>query len=593
MQRAVEWVMLLIVLLGCSEKFEAISDSGIDWPDDDGDGYTADIDCDDTDPAVHPDAVEYCDGINNDCDAAIDEPDAVDATTWYMDSDGDGYGASESGLLSCSRPPGFIADGTDCDDDFATSHPGAEEICNDFTDNDCDGDDSDCVLSGTYSLEDAAAIIGASSADESGGVLAGGDFNGDGQDDLLIGAPAANTDDSDAGIVFVVYGPMSAGSLSDADAMLTGDSRSDSAGFALTSPGDIDGDGIDDLLIAAPGDDAARIDAGSVYLLLGPASGSAVLSEAADAVLHGEGTYDRAGEAVAGLGDVTGDGAPDLIIAATRYGDSDYTYQGAVYVVSAADTLSAGETDLSTAPARILGSSRYDRAGSALSGGDLDGDGVSDLLIGAYSAPENDGLGQVAVFLGPVSGALSVADADTLLTGLDDDDYAGYALSVGDLDADGYADLCIGAPSADGDEEASGVVYVVRGAPGTTDLSDAHATLTGSHEDDEAGTAVSCDGDLNGDGHMDLFVGAPDETTAGNESGTSYLLYGPVTGSLSLTTADVILTGAESRQRSGTALTARIDANGDGFSDAIVGAPDDNAGGTDAGAIYLVFGVGL
>lgn len=585
--------MILIFLLGCSEKFEAVSDSGIDWPDDDGDGYTADVDCDDADPEIHPDAVEYCDGINNDCDAAIDETDAVDATAWYMDSDGDGFGAPDLSTLSCDRPPGFVADGTDCDDDFATSHPGAEEICNDFTDNDCDGDESDCVLTGTYSLKGQAAIIGAASADEAGSVLAGGDFNGDGQDDLLIGAAAANTDDSDAGIAFVVYGPMSAGSLSDAGAALSGNSRSDSAGFALTSPGDIDGDGIDDMLIAAPGDDEARIDAGSVYLLLGPASGSAMLSDVADATLYGEGTYDRAGEAVAGPGDVTGDGELDLVIAATRYGDNDYTYQGAVYVVGAADAVSAGETDLSKASARILGVSRYDRVGSALSGGDMDGDGVADLLVGAYSAPENDGFGQVSVFLGPVSGELSVSDADTLLTGLDDDDYAGFALSVGDIDADGYADLCIGAPFADGDEEESGVAYVIRGAPGSATLSSAHATLTGGSEDDEAGTAISCDGDFNGDGHMDIFVGAPDETTAGNESGTSYLLYGPVTGSLSLTTADVILTGAESRQRSGTALTAAVDANGDGFSDAVVGAPDDNSGGTDAGAVYIVFGVGL
>ncbi|MFT5686933.1 MAG: hypothetical protein ACI8RZ_007890 [Myxococcota bacterium] len=585
--------MFLIFLLGCSEKFDAATDSGISWPDDDGDGYTADVDCDDADPEVHPDAVEVCDGINNDCDAAIDETDSVDATAWYMDSDGDGFGASDISTLSCDRPPGFVADGTDCDDDFETSYPGAEEICNDFTDNDCDGDASDCVLIGTFSLAHETVITGASSADEAGGVLVGGDFNGDGQDDLLIGAAAASTDDSDAGIAFIVYGPLSGGSLSSAGAALSGNSRSDSAGFAAVSPGDVDGDGIDDMLIAAPGDDEARIDAGSVYLLLGPTSGNLTLSDVADGVLYGEGTYDRAGEAVAGPGDVTGDGGLDLIVAATRYGDNDYTYQGAVYVVPADDVLAAGSTDLSKATARILGVSRYDRVGSALSGGDMDGDGIVDLLVGAYSAPENDGLGQVSVFLGPITGELSVSDADTLLSGVDDDDYAGFSLSVGDIDADGSADLCIGAPFADGDEEESGVVYVIRGAPGSADLSAAHAILTGGSDGDEAGTAVACDGDFNGDGHMDIFVGAPNETTGGNESGTSYLLYGPVTGALSLSTADVILTGAESRQSAGTALTAALDANGDGFADAIIGAPEDNSGGTDAGAVYIVFGVGL
>jgi hypothetical protein len=585
--------MFLIFLLGCSEKFEAVGDSGASWPDDDGDGYTADVDCDDADPLIHPDAPEVCDGINNDCDAAIDESDATDATSWYMDSDGDGFGAQDVSTRSCERPPGFVADGTDCDDDFATSHPGAEEICNDRTDNDCDGDPSDCVLSGTMSLSEALRITGVTGGDGAGGVLAGGDVSGDGQDDLIVGVPAANTDDSDAGVVFVLHGPLTAGSLSAAPATLTGNSRSDAAGTALASLGDVSGDGRDDLLISAPGDDEARIDAGSVYLVLGPVSGEAMLSDVADAVLYGQGTYDRAGEALASPGDVTGDGATDLAIASTRYGSGDYTYQGAVYVVGADDALAAGQTDLSKAAARILGVSRYDRIGSALSGGDVDGDGTADLLIGAYSAPQNDGIGQVSVFLGPVAGELSAADADATLAGVDDDDNAGFSLSAGDIDGDGYVDLCIGAPLADGDEEESGVVYVVLGAPGSADLSAADAILTGVGDGDEAGAAVACDGDLNGDGTPDILVGAPGESTAGADSGASYLLYGPVSGTASLSSADLVIIGSESRQGSGSALTLALDADGDSFDDALIGAPEDNGGGADAGAVYIVFGVGL
>jgi hypothetical protein len=104
-------------------------------------------DCDDADPDVHPDADEYCNDIDDDCDGTIDEDDAVDASTWYSDADGDGYGDPASPLDSCEQPGGYLADQRDCDDAEADVHPAAEEVCNDV-DDDCDGltdDDDDSV----------------------------------------------------------------------------------------------------------------------------------------------------------------------------------------------------------------------------------------------------------------------------------------------------------------------------------------------------------------------------------------------------------------------------------------------------------------
>ncbi len=107
-------------------------------------GHTAEGgDCDDGDPAVHPGASEWCDGIDNDCDEVVDEDDAVDAPGWYPDVDGDGYGDLDATPTpACSQPTGMAAEGSDCDDDDATVHPGAEEWC-DEADTDCDGEGFD------------------------------------------------------------------------------------------------------------------------------------------------------------------------------------------------------------------------------------------------------------------------------------------------------------------------------------------------------------------------------------------------------------------------------------------------------------------
>ncbi len=115
-------------------------------------GYVDDdSDCDDTDAAIHPAATELCDGADNDCDGATDEDDAADASTWYVDSDGDGYGNASYATVACDQPSGWVADATDCSDGDATSYPGATELC-DGADNDCDGstDEDDAADASTW-----------------------------------------------------------------------------------------------------------------------------------------------------------------------------------------------------------------------------------------------------------------------------------------------------------------------------------------------------------------------------------------------------------------------------------------------------------
>jgi len=114
--------------------------------------YVADnSDCDDLDPAINPAADEYCNGYDDDCDGSVDEHDAQDATTWYADSDGDGFGDPAVTADACYVPSGYVADNTDCDDAVATTYPGADEYCN-LVDDDCDGvtDEDDAVDATTW-----------------------------------------------------------------------------------------------------------------------------------------------------------------------------------------------------------------------------------------------------------------------------------------------------------------------------------------------------------------------------------------------------------------------------------------------------------
>ena len=496
-------------------------------------------------------------------------------------------------------------------------------------------------------------LTGTDASEQSGtSVSSAGDVNGDGYDDLIIGAWGATPDgDSNAGETYVVYGGASApgtGGVLDLSTLdgtngfiLAGIDEDDRSGASVSSAGDVNGDGYDDLIIGAyradPNGDSY---AGETYIVYGGASapGTGGVLDLSDLdgtngfILAGIDGSDRSGFSVSSAGDVNGDGYDDLIIGADRAdpnGDSD---AGETYLVygGASAPGTDGVLDLSTLNGTngfiLNGIDMFDHSGiSVSSAGDINGDGYDDLIIGAFEADPNgdNRAGETYLVYGGASAPgtggrfnLSALDGTNgfILTGIDAFDRSGRSVSsAGDVNGDGYDDLIIGAwGAAPGEDSSAGETYVVYGggarAPGTGgrfNLSTLNGTngfiLTGIDADDESGFSVSSAGDINGDGYDDLIIGADGADPNGvSQAGETYLVYGgasaPGTGGvLDLSALDgsngFTLTGIDAGDQSGRSVSSAGDVNGDGYDDLIIGARyGDPNGDSNAGETYIVYG---
>ena len=430
-----------------------------------------------------------------------------------------------------------------------------------------------------------ARLFGEQDGDQAGLHVAGaGDLDGDGHDDVLIGAGTVDGHGADSGAVYVVHGPIAgAVDLADADAILLGEAAGDGAAVLVRSGGDLDADGLADIVVGAPGNDAGGADAGAVYVVTAAVSGTADVS-AVGSRLTGEDDGDQAGASVSVAGDVNGDGVDDLLVGAP-YRDGGATDTGWVYVVSGPVT---GPLDLASAAGHLAGAYPYDQAGIAVDGaGDVNGDGYADLIIGAHRADEGgSNAGMAHVVVGPVSGTYSLGGILELV-GEEADDQAGYAVAgFGDANGDGLDDVLVGAPGAGA--AGNGKVYLVH-APFDfdMDLTDADDIFTGD-DGDAVGSSLAGVGDMDGDGYLDLLMGAPDGA-CGYPCGTgmAYLVLGPVSANAPAG-ADLALVGPAEGYGAGTSVAGAGDVNGDGFDDLIIGAPEAISGGP--GEAYLVLG---
>ena len=397
-------------------------------------------------------------------------------------------------------------------------------------------------------------------------------------------------------------------------ARVVGGAAGDGLGGAALAVGDVDGDGVGDLLAGVPG-------AGTLHVVLGtdaavggwPVSRD-LGSSPGDVVLSGPAGFPSAVAAA----DLNGDGIADIVVGAAAADGGGGAGSGAVWVVFDRDftaagaqtafDLGAGDADLAFAP---LGAG--DALGAAVAAGDVTGDGAPDLVLGAPGADGPGGLfpdgGEVYVFDSSLlvpGGTTSVLVADLLFHG-EAGDALGTSVATGDVGGSAVGDVIAGAPAHDGqagtvvNAGAVGVVFGTAFAVATVAISAADVIVEGGDAGDALGAAVTA-GDLNGDGAADLFYGAPDGDTflnAAPDDGDAYTAWGPLAAGIYVATAIVLPEfyggGAElyGEGEDFGATIATADLNDDGYSDLVVTDPracSVTPCDAEAGEVYVVLG---
>jgi hypothetical protein len=440
--------------------------------------------------------------------------------------------------------------------------------------------------------EVAATLLQASQPGFGNSVAGAGDMNGDGIDDVIVGASLWDSGQTDEGAAFVYYGVSGSGipngDSTTADIRLESDQASANFGIAVAGAGDVNGDGRADVIVSAPLYDSGETDEGAVFVFPGGMGATGNPTDASIRIESNQASGTLA-TSVAGAGDVNGDGYADFILG-SLFGSNGEAGEGRAFVFLGGAGGFNG--DLTSAYASLESNQMFALLGSSVAGaGDVNGDGYADVIVGAglYDAGETDE-GAAFVYLGGnagmVDGNLDTLGAHAAVFAAGENDALGFRVaSAGDVNGDGYGDIAMGAPGFDHGSGQAGAVFVFHGsANGIDSQPPANADFVYYGGLGSAfGFDVASAGDIDADGYGDLVVGAP--LSGLGTGGVVRVYHGSGTG---LAFQDTMFApGSASGFGFGV---AGADVNGDGYSDVIVAAPEYDVTHADEGAVFIFHG---